>query len=127
MDQFLKPFVFEDLEPFEIGERCGVGRRRIIAAAAKNIRRMDQGPPIVGTHLASQYQDGRQRNKHASVFHRFCSVAFPGSGFRSLAAEHSFPACCGQSFHDIEPQFNYSARSLRLVAPLRPRELPNLT
>src|SRR5207244_3989146 len=54
LDQFLQPFVFEDLKPFEIGERGGVGRRRIHAGAAKNIRRMDDGPAIVGTHLASQ-------------------------------------------------------------------------
>jgi hypothetical protein len=36
-DQFLQPLVFENLKPFEIGERGGVGRRRVTAAAPKNI------------------------------------------------------------------------------------------
>ena len=76
MDQFLQPFVFEDLKPFQIGERVEIGRRRSFTGAAESIRRIDGRPSIVGSHLTAHQEAACQRSNNPSLLHVSCLYGF---------------------------------------------------
>ena len=57
-DQLLQLLVLEDLEPFQVRQRSEIGWRRGVAAAAKDVRRLDDRPAVFWADRAAGQQAG---------------------------------------------------------------------